>query len=55
MNKTFNLLFFIKRINQHQQNRSIDGDQWIFTHRQKTYTSTRVSIITFSPQANFKI
>ena len=41
--------FNVKKLSEMHVNLGIDGEKWIFTHRQKTDTSTRVPLL---PLAN---
>ena len=44
----------VKQLSKSNINIGIDGDQWIFTHRQKTDTSTRVPLLPFAQELVLK-
>ena len=44
----------VKKLSKSHVNIEIDGDQWIFAHRQKTYTSTRVPLLPIAQELILK-
>lgn len=44
----------VKQLSKSNINKGIDGDQWIFTHRQKTDTSTRIPLLPLAQELVLK-